>query len=613
MPGIFGVFDASGASSASAQRELTAILERMAAAMRYDPSYAVDLVSAASLGVYAGRVGFFGGVDAPRAANRDAGLVVLTTGEVESPVADAVDPEQDARAIGAGAATLVRAYQRLGERGIAGVTGNVAGLVVDRRQGTCTLFNDRYGMERLFLHTDGSRTFFSSEAKAILAVAPATRAFDAAALAQFLGCGCPIGARSLYKDIEVLEGGTIVSLRGGAAPSRRRYFDRASLESAEVVPGSAFIERFSNSLQAAVGEAVSRPPAVGISLTGGLDSRMIMACLDAPSGSVPCYTFGSMYGTTFDVSIGRHVARACGQPHQVIELGQDFLAGFDQSLEKSVYISDGYLGFSGASELYLNRIARSIAPGRVTGNWGGELMRGVRAFKYVMPKGGFVRPQLAEFIAEGRDAFASTTDQHPVSFALFDQLPSQGYGRYAIERSQVLMRSPFLSSSVVKWLCSTTDAVRSASDCPAKIIQRRPSLLAIPTDTGRLGTGASAVQYTRRAYRRLVVKAEYLTSHGAPNWLAACASRLPRGVLETRFLGRDKFQHFRLWTRNELSAFVRETLDGPAAADLNEWFDMRAVAAMADAHIAGRANYTDELDKLVTVAVARRVLFDRFQ
>ena len=611
MPGIFGILDASPASPASDQRELTAILERMAAAMRYETSYAVDLVSSAAPGVYVGRVGFSGGAKG-RPVDQDPSLVVLTTGEAESG-SDAIDAEQDVRTIGAGASAVARAYQRFGERGIAGVTGNVAGLIIDRRRAMCFLFNDRYGMERIFIHTDGSRTFFSSEAKAILAVAPATRAFDPAALAQFLACGCPIGSQSLFKDIEVLDGGTLVSMKVATAPVRRPYFDRATLESAESLPGSVFTDRFSKSLQAAVDQAIGRPPAVGISLTGGLDSRMIMACLDAPSGSVPCYTFGSMYGTTFDVSIGRHVARACGQPHQVIELGRDFLNGFEQSLEKSVYISDGHLGFSGASELYLNRIARSFAPGRVTGNWGGELMRGVRAFKYVMPKGGFVRPQLAEFMTEGRDAFTNTTAQNPVSFALFDQIPSQGYGRYAIERSQVLMRAPFLASDVVKWLCSTTADIRSASDCPAAVIQRRPELLAIPTDTGRLGTGAAAFRYTRRAYRRVVVKAEYLTSHGAPNWLAAFASRLPSGVLETRFLGRDKFQHFRLWTRRELSGFVRETLEGPARDELDGLFDMKAVAAMTDAHIAGRGNYTDELDKLMTVAIARRVLFDRFR
>lgn len=612
MPGIFGVFDASPASS-SDQRQLTAILERMSAAMRYEAAYTVDLVSSATLGVHAGRVGFGGTGISQRPADRDPGLVVLTTGETESQASDAIDAEHDVRAIGAGAAVVMRAYQRCGERGIAGITGHVAGLVIDRRRAKCFLFNDRYGMERIFIHTEGSRTFFSSEAKAILAVAPGTRAFNPTALAQFVACGCPIGKPSLYKDIDVLDGGSIVSMSVGKPPVRRSYFDRESLESAESLPAETFLDRFSTSLRAAVDQAISRPPAVGISLTGGLDSRMIMASLDAPAGSVPCYTFGSMYGTTFDVSIGQHVARACGQPHEVIELGTDFLSGFQQSLERSVYISDGYLGFSGAAELYLNRIARTIAPGRVTGNWGGELMRGVRAFKYVMPKGAFIGPQLAQFIAEGRDAFTSTTAQNPVAFALFDQLPSQGYGRYAIERSQVLMRAPFLASDVVKWLCCATADVRGASDCPSAVIRRRPELLTIPTDTGRLGTGAALFRFTRRAYRRAVVKAEYLTSHGAPDWLAAFASRLPSGLLETRFLGRDKFQHFRLWTRTELSAFVRETLTGPAREELAAWFDMRAVAAMTEAHIAGRANYTDELDKLMTVAIAGRVLFDRFR
>ncbi len=194
MPGIFGIFDASPASPASDERELTAILERMAAAMRYETSYAVDLVSSAAPGVFVGRVGFAGGGNG-RPADQDPSLVVLTTGEAESG-SDATDAEQDVRAIGAGAGAVARAYQRFGERGIAGVTGNVAGLVIDRRRATCLLFNDRYGMERIFIHTDGSRTFFSSEAKAILAVAPATRAFDPAALAQFLACGCPDTAGS---------------------------------------------------------------------------------------------------------------------------------------------------------------------------------------------------------------------------------------------------------------------------------------------------------------------------------------------------------------------------------------------------------------------------------
>jgi hypothetical protein len=161
---------------------------------------------------------------------------------------------------------------------------------------------------------------------------------------------------------------------------------------------------------------------------------------------------------------------------------------------------------------------------------------------------------------------------------------------------------------VLQWLYRAPADVRASSECCSAVISRRPELLAIPTDTGRLGTGAAAVRFVRRAYRRALVKAEYLTSHGAPNWLAALSAAVPRGLVETRFLGVDKFQHFRVWIRNELSGFVRDILMPAGNRDLDPWFDMRRVAAMVDDHVAGRANYTDELDKIVTVAVAQRAL-----
>ena len=87
-------------------------------------------------------------------------------------------------------------------------------------------------------------------------------------------------------------------------------------------------------------------------------------------GEVPCYTFGSMYRETLDVSVGREVAARCHQPHQVLELDAGFVDGIRTVLPEAVFISDGYLGMSGAAELYLNRKARSIASARITGNWG---------------------------------------------------------------------------------------------------------------------------------------------------------------------------------------------------------------------------------------------------
>lgn len=498
---------------------------------------------------------------------------------------------------------LVKAYEECGGIGLVGFSERCAGFLSDRRRRRCLLFNDAYGSERIFLHVSGSRVFFSSEAKAILAVVPATREFDPLGLAELLACGCTLGTRSLFRNIDVLPGGTVLTFENGAV-QRRRYFDPAQLEGLEPVSMPEFVEGFSSSLSTAVNRRLRGSGKVGVSLTGGLDSRMVMASLDAGPGDVPCYTFGSMYRTTGDVSVARQVASACRQPHQVIELGKEFLDNATEHLENAVYASDGYLGLSGAAELYCNRRARTIAPCRMTGNWGGELMRGVRAFRYGLPKGGFISRDLVDQVHLSAESFAPPSS-NSLSAALFQQVPHQGYGRYAIERSQVRVTSPFLDADVVRWLYKAPPAIRESSTTAAAVIARRPELLDIPTDAGLLGVRPSRL---RRMVRRSVVKAEYLTSHGAPDWFARISSALPAGVLETRFLGVDKFQHFRFWIRHDLAGLVRDTLFGQDRDELSTWFDMGRVRQMVAEHVEGRANHTDAIDKLLTVAVARRTL-----
>jgi asparagine synthase (glutamine-hydrolysing) len=585
MPGIFGVIDTSPARAEHDQRELVSLVRAMSASMWYDSTYSQVVIPCPEVSACVGLVGLAdqnGSASTDRAKN----ILAVTTGEISSGI-----PEL-----------------RSGEEVVRGIGGKCAAFVADKLTRRCFLLNDRYGRERMFVHSDGSRTFFASEAKAILAIAPRTRAFDPTGLAEMLACGCTLGRRSLFRDIEVLESGTVLTFDGSKAGSRRRYFKPEDLESLEPVAGAQFLEGFSESLRTTVNGIVNSAPQVGISLTGGLDSRMVMASLEAPAGSVPCYTFGSMYRTTGDVSVGRQVAARCNQPHRVLELGTDFLQTIRENLDHSVYVSDGYLGLSGAAELYVNRQARSIAPARMTGNWGGELMRGVRAFKYVMPKGDFVSQELAKQMNESAAAF-STTNANPLSAALFHQVPFQGYGRYAIERSQVVTRSPFLADEVVRWLYQAPAVVRESS-AGAAVIGRRPDLLAIPTDLGLLGTKSS---FALRASRRALIKAEYLTSHGAPDWLARLSARLPESMIETRFLGMDKFQHFRFWMRRDLAGFVQETLIEKRDDDLGAWFDMPRIAHMVNAHINGRANYTDQIDKLMTVALIQKTLFRRFR
>ena len=67
---------------------------------------------------------------------------------------------------------------------------------------------------------------------------------------------------------------------------------------------------------------------VAISLTGGLDTRMIMAELKPDGPVLPCHTFVGMIRDCQDAVVARRVARLCGQSHQVIRIGEEFWRGF---------------------------------------------------------------------------------------------------------------------------------------------------------------------------------------------------------------------------------------------------------------------------------------------
>ena len=96
-----------------------------------------------------------------------------------------------------------------------------------------------------------------------------------------------------------------------------------------------------------------------------------------PEGKYPCYTFGGMFRDSYDVGVARKVAEVCRQPHEILHLDKQFLIDFPRYAAKTVYVTDGCLGVSQAYEVYLNGLARQIAPIRMTGNYGGELLRGL--------------------------------------------------------------------------------------------------------------------------------------------------------------------------------------------------------------------------------------------
>src|SRR5207237_8167068 len=77
---------------------------------------------------------------------------------------------------------LLELYREKGIDFLQGLNGSFAGALVDAHAGKIFLFNDRFGLSRIYYSEKQGAMYFASEAKALLAVLPDTRAFNEVSL-----------------------------------------------------------------------------------------------------------------------------------------------------------------------------------------------------------------------------------------------------------------------------------------------------------------------------------------------------------------------------------------------------------------------------------------------
>jgi asparagine synthase (glutamine-hydrolysing) len=342
---------------------------------------------------------------------------------------------------------------------------------------------------------------------------------------------------------------------------------------------------------------------------------MIMAWSKAAPHSLTSYTFGGPFRECEDVRIARKVAQIGDQPFQVIPIATEFLDRFAAYAERAVYLSDGCAAVNRAADLYANEIAAQIAPVRLTGNYGSEILRRLRAFKPTTPAAGLFD---AEFLAQidlAKQTYSSILDGHAVSFACFRQAPWYQYGLLSLEQTQVSVRSPFLDNDLVQTAFRApksemvkSDIFEDSDDCARLIAEGNPVLSELPTDRG-LGGRRGWKTPLSRALLEFTFKAEYAYDYGMPQWLARMDHVLAWLHLERLFLGRHKFAHFRVWYRDKLSSYIQEMLLDPRTLS-RPYIQQNTLETIVKRHVKGTHNYTTEIHRLLTLELQHRLFFD---
>lgn len=610
MPGIVGLITKRPRQWAEKQ------LQQMIASMLHEPSYVSGTWLDEDQGVYVGWIArknsFSDGM--PLEDERRNLVLIFSGEEYPEPGTSSALRTREHRIAEQSAAYLVHVAEE-DVRFPASLNGRFQGLLVNRAATTATLFVDRYGMQRLYYHEGVDAFLFAAEAKSILAVCPQLRSLDSRGLGELVSCGCVLENRTVFRGIQVLPTASRWVFKNGALLEKGKYFDPAEWENQGALDSEEYYQELKQVFPRILTRYFNGSEPVGISLTGGLDTRMIMSWLRAEPKSLPTYTFGGPYRECHDVTIARRVAMTCRQPYQVINIGQDFLSRFDRYAERTVYLSDGCSPISRAADLYCNEIAAQIAPVRMTGNYGSEILRRLRAFKPSSVAADLFQPEFLASLNEAGQTYSDLCKGHAVTFTAFRQAPWYQYGLLALEQTQLFVRSPFLDNEVVRTAfrapkseISKTDIFEDNDECGRLIADGNPDLYSIPTDRGLGGAGGWTVPI-RRGVMELTFKAEYAYDYGMPQWLARIDHAFAPLRLEQIFLGRHKFCHYRVWYRDSLSDYVRAVLlDQRSLA--RPYLRRSTVENIVSHHLKGDRNYTTAITKLLTLELLHRLFVD---
>jgi asparagine synthase (glutamine-hydrolysing) len=602
MPGLAGLVSRKPAN------EARRLVTRMSASMQHEDFHIAGAYAAEDIGVFVGWVALEDSfAHRETLLGQRSDVVILVAGECffdthcNTGLVKRGRGERDDKA-----SSLIDLYEKVGDRFFEQLNGVFSGVLIDLRRRTAMLFNDRYGMERIYYYEAPEELYFASEAKALLHAIPETRGFDRNGLAEFIQYGCTLGPTTLFHDIKILPAGSVWTLSHHTR-HKRHYFTPTMWESQPPLTATQFLSEFEHTFARVLPRYFTGEQQLGISLTGGLDTRMIMACRSEVSPGLVSYTFAGTNGETLDVQLAAKVAAVCGVPHYTLRIGQDFFSEFASLVDRTVYMTDGYFGPCGAHEIYLNNQARALAPTRLTGNFGSEILRDATTFKPLGLSSSLLNQDVLSGTAEPTVSLRAIRGRHPVTFSAFAEIPWHLFGVFRAAQSQVNMRSPYLDNELVALTFRAPEEIRRSSSSALRVIRANDAELGrIPTDAGLVPASRFSSLIRILPYRASF-KLDYWYGEGMPHWLSSFHRCLSTFGLRPWQPGLHKYLHYRNWFRTQLSSYVDERLAGVTTSG-NELWNRASLRSVASDHRNGRKNYVREIDTVLTLDAVDRLL-----
>lgn len=325
--------------------------------------------------------------------------------------------------------TILHGYEEWGESCVDKLRGMFAFAIWDLKNKKLFLARDRLGIKPLFYATHGTRLYFASEMKAILADHSFPRSINELALYTYFSYSYIPAPLTIFSDIHKLEPGYTLTWKDGKITTNK-YWD-LEFYTHEHKSEQYYIDTFMNLLQEAVELRMISDVPLGAFLSGGIDSSTIVALMSQMSSS-PVNTFcigfgGSTGGYLDERGYADQVAKRYSTSHKEYEVDMNP----DGLMDKIVHSFDEpFADDSTIPSYFVCKIARENVTVALSGLGGDEIFGGYERYlgfrlrKYYNRLPRLIRTQLGKIISslpERKDGHY--TINHMKRFVRSNELP----------------------------------------------------------------------------------------------------------------------------------------------------------------------------------------------
>ncbi len=243
----------------------------------------------------------------------------------------------------------LHSYEEYGKDFIKSLNGNFVLLIYDFKSAKVIIANDRFGLRVHYYAINDRKLLFAPEAKAILQDETFKKELNDEAVAEFLAFGELWDDKTFFKGIKVLTPASILTYDGRDV-SIEKYWE-LKFEPDYNKSEDEFVNELVKTFKKAVDIRMKDNLRYGVSLSGGLDSRTILAGIPPETRKdVIAFTFGPK--DCDEVKIAEIVEKkAEAKEHLVLDILPELII---DNAEKEVWLTDGrdYIGMSFAIPLF---------------------------------------------------------------------------------------------------------------------------------------------------------------------------------------------------------------------------------------------------------------------